>query len=121
MTKKLILLSCATAFLAVGCVVVPDEGYYDGRYEPRYDVHDDHRRYDNDRQRWEYQQGKNRVELERRKRELERREWEQKRQQQLTATILNKMLWQLLAEQRKRLSEQQRKQLEQKRKHQFEA
>src|SRR5574344_180882 len=81
MTKKLILLSCATAFLAVGCVVVPDEGYYDGRYEPRYD--DDHRRYDNDRQRWEYQQGKNRVELERRKRELERREWEQKRQQQL--------------------------------------
>ncbi len=71
MTKKLILLSCATAILAVGCVVVPDEGYYDGRYEPRYDrrYDDDHRRYDNDRQRWEYQQGKNRVELERRKRE----------------------------------------------------
>ncbi len=59
MTKKLILLSCATAFLAVGCVAFPEDGYYDGRYDPRYDRrHDyDDRRYDNDRQRWEYQQG----------------------------------------------------------------
>ncbi|GIT84000.1 hypothetical protein DSM16313_17820 [Acinetobacter seohaensis] len=42
MAKKLILLSCATAFLAVGCVAFPEDGYYDGRYDPRYERRHDY-------------------------------------------------------------------------------
>ncbi|WP_353682212.1 hypothetical protein [Acinetobacter sp. ANC 4862] len=78
MTKKLIILSLATIFLAVGCVAFPEDGgYYNGGYDYRYDRRYD-RDYDNrydrerDRQRWEYQQRQNHLELERKKRELER-------------------------------------------------
>ncbi len=45
MASKIIALSLATAFLAVGCVAFPEDGgYYDGRYDQRYD-----RRYELDR------------------------------------------------------------------------
>lgn len=55
MAIRIITVSLATAFLAVGCVAFPDDGYYDGRYDSRdrgYDYrYDQDRRYD--RQRWE--------------------------------------------------------------------
>lgn len=69
MAIKIITISLATAFLTVGCVAFPDDGYYDGRYDRRdrgYDYrYDQDRRYD--RQRWEYEQQRKRLELERRK------------------------------------------------------
>ena len=55
MAIKIIALSLATAFLAVGCVAFPEDGgYYDGRYDQRYDRgYEQDRRYD--LQRGEYE------------------------------------------------------------------
>ena len=43
MTKKIIFLSLIST-LFVGCVAFPEDVYYDGRYDHRYDYDD--RRYD---------------------------------------------------------------------------
>ncbi|MEQ1412492.1 hypothetical protein ABLU04_13805 [Acinetobacter indicus] len=64
MSRKLLLVSCATVFLAVGCVAFPEDGHYNGRYDHRYD-RDYDRNYDyrrmTERQRWEYEQRQKRL------------------------------------------------------------